>query len=64
MNYFYYEGISGPVYDLNELKNKLELIVNELDVIIKKMNHDLELAHYIPGISRENDEGRPPEVPC
>lgn len=53
MNEFYYQGISGPAYDLKELHQKLELIVKELDVIINRMNDDLELAHYIPGISRE-----------
>lgn len=53
MNDFYYKGISGPAYDLKELKQKLELIVNELDVIISRMNDDLELAHYIPGIERK-----------
>lgn len=53
MNEFYYQGISGPAYDLKELHQKLELIVKELDVIINRMNDDLELAHYIPGIKRE-----------
>jgi len=64
MNDFYYKGISGPAYDLKELQQKLQFIVNELDVVIKRMNDDLELAHYIPEISRENDEHRQSEVPC
>ena len=77
MNDFYYKGISGPAYDLKELKQKLELIVNELDVIINRMNDDLELAHYIPGIvgyipsipmslqeECECEKRDIPEVPC
>lgn len=63
MNEFYYQGISGPAYDLKELHQKLELIVKELDVIINRMNDDLELAHYIPGVQKE-DEQQLPEVPC
>lgn len=63
MNDFYYKGISGPAHDLKELQQKLELIVKELDVIINRMNDDLELANYIPGIQKD-DEQQLPEVPC